>query len=210
MSTAFVPLLVPIVTSVVAALGLMLKEARRARDRRNLREQALAEASAEVAFARDWWQAHQLLGVTETHLRDTALDMLVKAEAKVSDTQHLSSREKGRVTLRRLLLMWPMQRRPARIVRVLFWVNSSLLAISAMTVGGEAFDSTGPNSTGGTIITLTFFGFVSLGLRAWAVSADRQHAVEPSDLDRVAPAQPGGETSVRMPGASIETSTRSA
>ena len=45
-----VPLLVPAVTGLVGVVGLMLKDRRLARDSRHLREQAIAEATAEVGF----------------------------------------------------------------------------------------------------------------------------------------------------------------
>src|SRR5271166_378009 len=41
---SFIPLLAPVLAGIVGALGLVLKEWRLARDRRNVRQQALAEA----------------------------------------------------------------------------------------------------------------------------------------------------------------------
>ncbi len=62
MFPALVPLLVPVVTAVIGAIGLMLKDRRLAHDARAVREKALAEATAQIGFATDWWKAQQLLG----------------------------------------------------------------------------------------------------------------------------------------------------
>ena len=163
----FIPLLAPILAGIVGALGLVLKEWRIARDRRNVRQQALAEASAEVAFATEWWKAHQTLGTDpSTGSTAKALELLGEAEAKVASTQHLSVRAKRPVTVKRLFLAVPLHKRSARILRGLFWISFGLLLIVSTTVTAELANN--GKEIGEQITGVITIAVITVGLRAWA------------------------------------------
>jgi hypothetical protein len=187
----FIPLLAPVLAGIVGALGLFLKEWRIARDRRNVRQQALAEASAEVAFATDWWKAHQTLGTDPTTGSTAkALELLGEAEAKVTSTQHLSVRARRPVTFKRLFLAGPLHKRSARVLRGLFWISLGLLLIVSTTVTVELANNgkeVGEEITG--VITLAV---ITVGLRAWAGANERWASPEgfPSDSPRHTDATP--------------------
>jgi hypothetical protein len=87
----FVPLLAPIVTAIVGALGLVLKERRHSHDRHAIRENALADAKAQVAMASEWLKVNELLGPnTAADSTKLAREWIADAEAKVTSTQGLS------------------------------------------------------------------------------------------------------------------------
>ena len=168
----FIPLLAPILAGIVGALGLVLKEWRIARDRRNIRQQALAEASAEVAFATEWWNAHQTLGTDpSTGSTAKALELLGEAEAKVASTQHLSVRARRPVTVRRLFLAGPLHKRSARVLRGLFWISLGLLLIVCTTVTVELANN--GKEVGEEITGLITLAVITVGLRAWAGANER-------------------------------------
>jgi hypothetical protein len=181
-----VPLLVPVVTGVVAAAGLTLKDSRLARDRRNVRDQALADASAEVAFASEWWKTHQLLnadGMAEPTRQ--AREWLAEAEARLTRTQEISVKHKQRVTVPRLLLMYPMHRRSAKILKACFWLSVALLIIGCIATVGDSTSSSQHGFVGGDVGVWVGSALAALIFRVWAVAAD-----EPARAAR-APANAG-------------------
>src|SRR5436190_748302 len=114
MFPTLVPLLVPLVTAVIGAIGLMLKDRRLAHDARAVRESALTEATAQIGFATDWWKAQQLLGADDHSDANQKLRAwLVKAEATagVAEETHV---DRNPVTFRRLFLLEPMHRTSSR------------------------------------------------------------------------------------------------
>jgi hypothetical protein len=200
-----VALMVPAVTGIVGALGLVLKESRRARDRRNIREQALAEARAEVAFCSEWWQAHQLLG-TEATTSSTAkaLELLAEAESKVTSTQHLSIEPKMPITFRRLLMLRPTKthKRGARILRVLFWISLAWLVLGAIILAQDATSTSRIEHAelGSDFGAIVFFALTTLLLRAWASRADQPEHAAASPVSRE-PAASGPVLTAGSPGA---------
>ena len=157
MDAAYVPLLLPVVTGLVAALGLYLKEWRLARDKKDIRNRAIADANAEVAFASEWWKATQLLGSdAPPDSPKRMLAFLADAEALVAGTQHLGAAQRNPVTLSRVLLLYPMHGRWARIVRRLFFASVLWLIVAAL---GVALDLT---SSDPSIATHDVGGGISL------------------------------------------------
>ncbi len=178
---SFIPLLAPVLAGIVGALGLVLKEWRFARDRRNVRQQALAEASAEVAFASDWWKAHQLLGTdATTGSTAKALELLEEAEAKVTNTQHLSVKPRRPVTFKRVFLVGPLHKRSARVLRG-FFGSASGSCCHIIQLTGELVSN--GKEVGEEIDAVITLAVIAVGLRAWAGANERPESHEgvPSD-----------------------------
>jgi hypothetical protein len=169
-----VPLLVPIVPGIVGAVGLMFKERRLSRNRRNVRNQALAEASAELAFASEWLKVHQLLGDDATaESTGKAREWLSEAEAKVTSTQHLSDKQSRPLTLRSMLLLGPTHKGSPSILRVLFWISAVWLSCLMVVYSIQAIENNPNQNVGGDIGASIIFTAVALGLRAWAEAANQ-------------------------------------
>jgi len=185
-------LLVPVVTGLVAALGLVLKEWQMAHNRQSVRAQALAEANAQVAFASEWWKAHQLLGHEAMAGAATqALLWLGEAEARVADTRHLGAQERDPVTLKKLFLLHPMRRWSGRILKALFLlcVVTILLGLSATIAHTLATGDT--SYLFGDIGAVPTLSLLALVFRALAGAAD---ATPTADPHPVAPATAPSKT----------------
>ena len=167
-----VPLVVPIVTGIVAAAGLALKDHRLARDERSVRDRAFDEATSEVAFVSEWWKAHQLLGTPELERAEQAHRWLAEAEAKVTSAQAMPVHERPGVTFRRLLLLYPMHGWPAKALKAVFLICVAWLAIASLVLVVEPPDSSAPGDREYEIIGLFMFTLVMLPVRAWAAAAD--------------------------------------
>ncbi len=198
-----VPLLVPVVTGIVGATGLMLKERRLARDSRHLRQQAIAEATAEVGFATEWWQAQQLLGadaLSVAHPKMVA--WLAEAEVIVEVAKRKTSPSHTPVTLRRLLLMEPMHRRSSKAIRVLFWISVIWLCVAAITTATDISRNSQYNWLASDIVVLIVSALIVLLLHIWAEASDQPSPVPAPDasLERhatsTAPRPPTGTITV--------------
>jgi hypothetical protein len=187
------PLLVPVVTGVVGAIGVALKDARLDRDKRSLRDEALGDARDEVAFVSEWWKAHQLIGTAESsEATHKALAWLAEAEAKVLNTSDLKATPKREVTLRRLLLLEPMHRRGAKILRALYLIDVVWVVLASVVTASDTASKSGHGWVVSDIGVLVFFAVLGLILRALAVSADKPQ--EP----QIAPG--GGRRPIVAPG----------
>ncbi len=192
-----VPLLVPVVTGLVGAAGLMLKDRRLARDSRHLREQAIAEATAEVGFATEWWQAQQLLGADALSVASPKMvAWLAEAEATVAIAKQHTSPRHNPVTLRRLLLMEPMHRRSSKVVRVLFWISVIWLCVGAIATAGDISSNSQHSWVGSDIALLIVSALIVLLLHIWAEASDQSSPVPTPDgtLDRRATSAAHGAT----------------
>jgi hypothetical protein len=199
------PLLVPVVAGVVGAIGVAFKDTRLDRDQRSLRDDALADARAEVDFVNEWWKAHQLIGTGSAEATAKALAWLAEAEAKVLNTAELKSTPKPELTLRRLLLLEPMHRRAARVLRVLFLSDAALVLLGSAVTASDTASRSGHGQVLSDIGTLVFFAVLGLILRALAVASDKPPAAAtvPSlggQAPVAPPALPGPEPAVSVTG----------
>jgi hypothetical protein len=134
-----VPLVVPVITALVGALSLVVKDRRAAHDRRTVRASALAEATAEVAFAREWWTAHQALGTgASADANQRALALLASAEAKVASVQAMPAEEHDAQIFDRLFLFRRLEGRQAKALKVCFWIAIAFVAIGAIAISSDA------------------------------------------------------------------------
>lgn len=173
------PLLVPVVTGVVGAIGVAFKDAQDDHDQRSLRDEALADARAEVDFVTEWWKAHQLIGTGSAEATTKALAWLAEAEAKVLNTSELKGTAKPQLTLRRLLLLEPMHRRSAKIWRALFLINVVWVLLGSAVTASDSASRSSRGQLASDIGMLIFFALLGLILRALAVSSERSGAPAP-------------------------------
>lgn len=152
------------ITGLVGVFSLVFKEWQASRDRRNIRQQALTEASAEVAFATEWWKAQALLGDdTGADAAERAREILAAAEAKVVATRNASMAARKPVTFRRLFLLQHLPRRVARVLRVLFWLSILGLVIDSLSTASDASTHNVELST--DLVMLLIFACAVLVLR---------------------------------------------
>ena len=171
MSSVVVPLLVPVVTAVIGAIGLMLKDRRLAHDSRAIREKALAEASAQIGFATDWWKAQQLLGADHASDANQKLRAwLLEAETTVTAARQIQV-DRNPVTVRKLFLFEPMHRTSSKLLRILFWISALWLVLGAAVTAGDAHPGGG---FGGDIAFLSFCAVITIVLHEWAEANERK------------------------------------
>jgi hypothetical protein len=167
-------LLVPIVTAVVEALAIQFQDWQVNRSLAAQRRQAIEEASRQVGFVSEWWQASQML------LKDS--DILKGVEAQAASWldeagRHAASAvaqprpERQRGTLRRLFLLQRPTRPAARIIRIGFYAALLVVVgVTASVVSNELTSS--QRHTRASLAGAALAGAVALGLRFWAVSTE--------------------------------------
>lgn len=122
--TSIIPLLAPVLTAAMGALGIVMKDRRNAR---NLDQQLRSQVEigqAEVQFIHAWIQARQLLGP----LGDdscSAQEWLDRCYTSVEDSQNkvALAPQKQLPVLRRLLLLRPLQGASAQVWRAIYWLT---------------------------------------------------------------------------------------
>src|SRR4029079_307822 len=111
-------LVTPILTAALGIVALVIGDWRERRTRAGRRKVAFEDASRQVAFAEEWWNASKLIADSpDAHQRAAtrAQHWLDEAAALVADPAPPPVDDKPAITLRRLLLAFPMQRRAARV-----------------------------------------------------------------------------------------------
>src|SRR4051794_41150211 len=169
--------LVPIVTATLGALGVAFQDWRRGRTRLGRRKAALEDARAQVGFVSEWWTASRSLELPhEAAAAATreALALLERASSAVTMSQLPLPRSLPRVTLRRLLLLYPFSSWPGRCVRAAFFVGCGLTVVILGASVSEQL-SPGPGEDGWVNAFLAIGALVALGtlgLRFLAVEVD--------------------------------------
>jgi hypothetical protein len=118
-----ITLLAPIVTAVLGVLGVVFGDWRQRRTEAGRRKLALEDASRQVSFAAEWLQARKLVADSpeaEQEAATRATAWLEEASALVAASKPPPIDEKPTITLRRLLVLYPLQRRAARVIRGAF------------------------------------------------------------------------------------------
>lgn len=172
-----VALLVPIVTAVLGVLGIVFGDWRLRRTQAGRRKLALEDASRQVSFAAEWWNARKLLADSpqaEQEATARAVAWLEEASALVAESQLPPVEEKPAISLRRLLLLYPLQSRAATVLRGAFYV---CLAVMPLNVGGIIHDALDPATATEIlyqdIAILLVTAVVALGLRFWIGRIDK-------------------------------------
>jgi len=192
LEVALIALLAPIVTAVVGAAGILMRDLYNRRSEMGCRKYAMDDAAQQVTFAAEWWKAKQALGTTpdDQAARAMAESWLEEATSRVSEALHPPRRpEPDRSVTRRILLAYPFQRWTARIVRVAYYF---LLANMAFAVFAALAMMASPDMKFGdaaffSIFELVFNGLLALGIRAWAVWIEDRPAKQRTSTQRSVP-----------------------
>jgi hypothetical protein len=168
--------LVPIVTAILGALGIAFQDWRQRRSQVGRRRLALEDASRQVSFAAEWLNTRKLLADSPEALQEAtarAGAWLEEASARVQAATPPPIGERPPVTLRRLLLFYPLQGRAAKIIRGAFYGCVGLVIATTGNAITTAFD---PQIRSEYLLGNSTFAIataaVALGLRFWAVAAE--------------------------------------
>jgi hypothetical protein len=171
--TVVLTLLVPVVTAAAGILAVMFQDWRVQRSQAERRRLALEDARRQVMFATEWWNAKKLLAESPEAAREAtayAAAWLERASAGVSKSEMPAVEEKRRITLRRLLLFYPLQGVSANIIRGIFYI---LLATLILGVGATISDvlESPTLAVKDDLANWAILASVALVLRFWAVYA---------------------------------------
>ena len=113
----------PILTAGIGIVALAVGDWRERRTQAGRRKLAFEDASRQVDFASDWFNARKLIAPeAEKAAAARAQGWLHEASNLVDEWKpEPRSEEKRSITVRRLLLAYPMHRRGARILRALYY-----------------------------------------------------------------------------------------
>jgi hypothetical protein len=132
----------PILTAGIGIVALVIGDWRERRTQAGRRKLAFEDASRQVAFAAEWWTASKLVADhspdAEQHAATRAQAWLDEASALVDEFHSPAVDEKPAITLRRLLLAFPMQRRAARVLRGAFYFCLGLVVLQVSSAMGAA------------------------------------------------------------------------
>src|SRR5882724_8616056 len=124
---------VPIVTAIVGIVGIVFHDWRARRTQSGLRKLVFEDANRQVSFASEWWKTQRLLADSPeqmTEVTSRVSTWLEEASALVMDAKLLHIEEKPRITVGRLLMFYPLQRRAARVSRGILYVCLGVLVLS--------------------------------------------------------------------------------
>ena len=181
----------PILTAGVGIAALVIGDWRERRTQAGQRKLAFEDASRQVEFAKDWWNASKLIAEspdTERQASAQAQAWLDEASALVTEYKQAPADDGGpRITLRRLLLAYPMHRRGARVLRgfyyyvlgmVLLQVSGALAAIFGRedTLGIPNYFSDGQIYL--DLLSIFMYTLVAMGFRFWSLRVEEAQSAD--------------------------------
>lgn len=134
--------LTPVLTAGIGIVALMIGDWRERRTQAGSRKLAFDDASRQIAFASEWWNATKLVTDSpEAHRRaaEQAQSWLDEASTLVAKSEPPPVEQKPAITLRRLLLAYPMHRRAARTLRAFYWFCLGMVVQNVSSGLGSAF-----------------------------------------------------------------------
>jgi Protein of unknown function (DUF2510) len=178
--TAMVALMVPVVTAVVGAIGILARDLYSQRSEVGRRKYALDDATRRVAFTAEWWKAKQALGsaADDQGARAIAQSWLEETTSLVSEALHPRRRPgTDRSVTRRILLAYPFQRWTARLLRVIYYLFLALWVSVVLVTPMENIEGI---KVGDKVILVVFgivvYGLPTFAIRAWAISIENRPA----------------------------------
>lgn len=174
----------PILTAGIGIVALVIGDWRERRTKAGMRKLSFEDASRQVEFAADWFKASKDIAPdAEPQAAAQAQAWLDEAAELIAETKPPppSDEEKRSVTARRLLLVYPMHRRGARVLRGFYYFTLGLVIFQISGALGSAFgreDTIGvPNYFSGGLIYVDLLGIVTytliaMGFRFWALRAE--------------------------------------
>jgi hypothetical protein len=169
-----ITLLAPVVTAVLGVLGLAFGDWRQRRTEAGRRKLALEDANRQVSFAAEWLKAKKLVADSpeaEQEAATRAGAWLEEASALVAASKPPPIDERPAITLRRLLLLYPLQRRASRVIRGAFYLSLGLVPIWVGFVLGGIFADLGYLPV--DIVGLIALVLLAMGLRFWAERVEK-------------------------------------
>jgi hypothetical protein len=133
--------LTPVLTAGIGIFALVIGDWRERRTHAGSRKLAFDDASRQIAFASEWWNASKL--VTDSpeatqRATEQAQSWLDEASTLVAKSEPPPVEQKQAITLRRLLLAYPMRRRAARTLRAFYWFCLGLVVQQVSAALGSA------------------------------------------------------------------------
>jgi hypothetical protein len=132
----------PILTAGLGIVALVIGDWRERRTQAGQRKLAFEEASRQVAFAAEWLNASKLVADSPEAEQRAAIQAqawLNEASAHVAGSkQPPSDDDKPAITLRRLLLAYPIQRRSARNLRAAYYFFLGFVFVQVGAAMGSA------------------------------------------------------------------------
>ncbi|MEV6427078.1 hypothetical protein [Nocardia sp. NPDC051463] len=180
-----VALLVPVVTALLGAFGIVLRDLYERRSERGQYTRAYDDAARKVAFATEWWKAQRELGMGPDEMqsaRETAQSWLGEATALIDRSVKPSRRPEDRYSLmRRVLLAYQFKSMSARVLRIVYYFMLFLMVYNlAIDVSMSTLDGFTGEYWSVTLMGLLLLGLPALGARAWAVSIEQHAARRPT------------------------------
>ena len=172
-----ITVLVPIVTAMAGILGVMLQDWRVRKSQAGRRKLALEDASSQVSFAVDWWNAKKLIADSPEVVQEApkcVQDWLEEASARFIGSELLTARQRSPITLRRLLLFYPLQGRIANIIRGWFYVSLGFLISFVGFTISDVLET--HQYLADDFIGLIVSAILTLAFRFWAVSAQKSES----------------------------------
>jgi hypothetical protein len=181
-------IITPIVTAGIGIVALVIGDWRERRTEAGRRKLSFEDASRQVDFAAQWFNASKLIAPDgERRAAAQAQTWLDEASELVTASTPPPRVEKRAVTVRRLLLAYPMQRRGARLLRGFYYFALGVMLLQVSSALGSAFgraDTIGiPNYFSGGMIYADLLGIfvytlVAMGFRYWALRVEESQPVE--------------------------------
>jgi hypothetical protein len=174
-----VAVLVPVVTTVLGAIGISLqdRQVRRSADER--RRVAMEDAIRRVTFATQWLQARQSLRDSPPDAR-RADEQLAAGwlSAASAIAQSAGQTTKTRSLVSRLFLLYGMTGLPAKLVRGAFYLPVAFVGWIALIALGEILGGvTYADQASWEVTGSVLGGVLAWTLRGWAVSLDERKKV---------------------------------
>jgi hypothetical protein len=181
----------PILTAGIGIVALVIGDWRERRTRAGRRKIAFEDATRQVEFASDWYNASKLIDDspdTEQRAAAQAQVWLGEASELVAESKPPPrSEEKRSVTVRRLLLAYPMHRRGARVLRGFYYFFLGVVVLQVSGALGSAFGRTDtlgiPNYFSGGLVYVDLLGIfmwtlIAMGFRFWSLRAEESQLAD--------------------------------
>jgi hypothetical protein len=181
----------PILTAGIGIVALVIGDWRERRTRAGRRKIAFEDATRQVEFASDWYNASKLIDDSPDAEQQAAAQAQVwlgEASDLVAESKpRPPSEEKRSVTVRRLLLAYPMHHRSARVLRGFYYFFLGIVVLQVSGALASAFGRTDtlgvPNYFSGGLIYADLLGvfmwtLIAMGFRFWSLRAEESQLAD--------------------------------
>lgn len=176
----------PVLTAGLGIVALVIGDWRERRTQAGRRKLSYDDASRQVKFANDWYTASKNIAPgTEQQAAARAVAWLDEAAELVTESVPSAEAQEHRtVTVRRLLLVYPMHQRSARVLRAFYYFFLGVVILQVSGALGAAFGRTDtlgvPNYFSGGLVFADLLGIfiwtiVAMGFRSWSLRAEEAH-----------------------------------